>query len=1204
MKIAFILSLFLHILVVGGILLADSTDLIVPSSPPVQDRAKIVPPESLSVPPSLPSVEGKKKITPEENPLIPPSLTPVGEKPKNISPETNLIVPTPPMVQEKPKNVPRENILEVPSLQKIQDRQVNTPPFEPLQVPQLNDVNLPSIVELNDFRGGLNLVSFPTHVGKNEAIELENALWNPQGELYKRPGYTICDPSIDGINFLYRYYKEQPDSNGCYKYRIVGNDTALWYAKMDSCTFHYLTGTGGISGRWDGCTYKNKFVGTHEGIFAIVWDGDTLSYLIGMATDSIRSQPPNGLIPTNIGYRCPFTGVPSDTEGCASCTLVVTFNEQGWETNKWIGYTAVYKTLSDPWGRRDFIVGNTSNVLYIRAGHSSGIILPGAYFSIYGWFGTDTVWREGTIDSVAPCYYYYDSDHDEDDALVRVFDSSFVWDSTFSYKDYVFEITGASNVKVWLCDYWNFFCLWDTRGFIVPAYTHHCFQKGDKYKIYKIGFYKGSKFCESYDDHLWLAWTGLGEQQNKNILLWSNLNDIGSWDPENHIIIESPDGDFITGMKTFSGSYVDVPRDELIVGQNNALYKVVPNASDLGYDIWTIATGVGVASNATMSTAEGKVMLFADQHGVFAYDRQNVQPIGKKIDPIIKEQDKTLLEKASAIYDPETRTYYLSYDPIDTLTTTLVVSWNDARATHSPGYHQYHIYCQRINCLGHLLGNVIQVDDSSTDYNRESAIGMDEDRNFIIVWRADPENTSPYSCHVYGQRFYANGEKNGEQFQISHTQGAMFPAVDMNSSGEFAVVWQDTVTDFAYVRFYDSNGQAKNDSSRVSDSLHWDANPYIELDDNGQSVITFGASYSSESGSGARFQRYDDTVKVDTNIYIVTTGYIYPRIAGKSDGTFILTFESTDPHRVYFQRFNSDATPIDTLILVPYDGLPDEEATAPMPAMDEDGNFVISWYDSRNGDPLQADIYIQKFDNNADPIDTNIRITPSPIVDISFGFNCPDMIYLEGGHVVPWCHNPMSGITVGGDYIGSPLLISDYGVCLEANDAQVEGRGGTCLTIGDYSLAWSIDYGGWSKESFDAKAYCYQHSVFDSTKILFSDGENICYYGESQTDNGDPVILTYQSPYFRFSQYPWQVALISYATIESYGSGDLILEWYSDYGTLIATDTLTISGYDLQSLEQNGDIEGKNISLKITTSADDFKLSGYWLEYVIDKSRR
>src|SRR5262249_27513259 len=133
----------------------------------------------------------------------------------------------------------------------------------------------------------------------------------------------------------------------------------------------------------------------------------------------------------------------------------------------------------------------------------------------------------------------------------------------------------------------------------------------------------------------------------------------------------------------------------------------------------------------------------------------------------------------------------------------------------------------------------------------------------VVVWTTDHPNSSRHDIHA--QRFFPNGTKNGEEFVVSNpdvfASDSRHPRVAMNSSGEFAVVWEDHGVspspgsqDFFFVegKYYDSAGKPTSglqfdiDGGGVFDVSRRPAHaPDVAMDIFGNVVVSYTRDASS-----------------------------------------------------------------------------------------------------------------------------------------------------------------------------------------------------------------------------------------------------------------------------------------------------------------------------------------------------------------------
>lgn len=1183
-----------------------------PNLPDVRKESQSVKIDTSLSSPTLPDVERKIVVPQQINLLDSPRLPDVRRGEVGYSGETPLDALNLPDIRRASIKPPEDYLLSSLTLPDVKRGSFSFPDKIPLDAPKLPDVGLNQVREFKDFRGGLDLVSAKTKVAPNCAVELENALWNPEGEMYKRPGYSEHSTPPEILNFLYAFYTQAGD-----EWTMGGSDTALYFWHEDSSDWTYLIGTEGTKGRWDGATFEDMFVATHEGIVPVVWDGSTMME-IGTAEDSLIVANTN----TN-------TCILLDTNTCTACSVTVSFEGMGWDTNEWEGYILKYTrhrcdtSLYEDTRRVDIILGNNDHEIYIRA---SIFTFLGGFFDITGdtawilsWF-QDSLWREGTIDSVERISCH----------LLNIFDSTYVWDYTFNYESYMFEAVSGKGAgfRTFLR---NAHTGWDSLAFQLPNFTRHCFDTTTHYKIYKRTFTgKGAKFVENFDASLWLGWTGTGDEQEKNVVIWSALDDLGNWPSGNYLVIESDDGDFITGMAKFPGEYTDVPRQEMIVTKNNSLYKIVPSGS--AYNFWLIQSGVGCVSNSAISPAEG-MLLFPDQHGVWAYDKHKPVSISALIDPVFEEWDTENLEDASAVYNPQDRHYYLSL-PVDVDTAInanfITTFYRDSSGTDNQFVHL-------ITTLGGEQNGDIEItDDTASQY---CDIASDTLGNYCVLVNE--------TLNLYLFRFDSLNARVGETIRVNDTINKVTGGeahVDMNNNGRIVVVWEDFRDDSYPNGTYDIYGQCLRFSSgkagnNFAVNSNWDGNV------NGANQAS--VAINDDSVCVFAWQDWDDTTDFQTCIFAaidtfpITTvandyfkpfggwyhdgescvlnpigpqgacanGWWHPDVDA-GDTTFVIV--CTDDPLESYGRYIVMNYSLDTLNggitgQVEMNGSDHHSVS-----MNKKGRFIITWHHLKGlGD---YEVYAIEYDIGGEFTNTYFRVDNAP-TGISTMYPAV-AINGEDQYCIVWWDERCDFANYYRCYIwedgavSGEALLND--ICDLTNTYYYPEITATNIWLEidttKYTLAWNIDHHGWSKETFVASAYCYQHSIFDEVKILFANPEDtfVYNYGTQADDINDPVILTYQTPFSSFTSYPYFNNHIRFATIEAYlDTGRIYVDFYKDYSLLGSQDSIDCGNDCRQEIQVPNSLSGKNISLKITTGSDidEFTLSKFWWEYGVNRER-
>ncbi len=272
------------------------------------------------------------------------------------------------------------------------------------------------------------------------------------------------------------------------------------------------------------------------------------------------------------------------------------------------------------------------------------------------------------------------------------------------------------------------------------------------------------------------------------------------------------------------------------------------------------------------------------------------------------------------------------------------------------------------------------VNDDTTGgaYQYYPAIAQEPSGNFIIVW-SDERNGYQ---DIYAQRYNSSGSPIGYNFKVNDdviTAYPWYPAIAMDNSGNFVITWTDYRNgNFdIYAQRYNSSGTPLGSNFKVNDDTGTTGQiyPAISLDGSGNFIITwtdyrngnsdiYAQRYNS-SGTplGSNFKVNDDTG---------TAWQEYPAIAMDSTGNFVITWYDyrNGNFDIYAQRYDSSGSPLGSNFKVN-----DDVGTASQYyhaiSMNGSGNFVITWEDYRNGN---YDIYAQRYDSSGSPLGTNFKV--------------------------------------------------------------------------------------------------------------------------------------------------------------------------------------------------------------------------------------
>ena len=107
----------------------------------------------------------------------------------------------------------------------------------------------------------------------------------------------------------------------------------------------------------------------------------------------------------------------------------------------------------------------------------------------------------------------------------------------------------------------------------------------------------------------------------------------------------------------------------------------------------------------------------------------------------------------------------------------------------------YGVYAQRYDNTGAPQGTEFRVNTYTSIRQQNPAIAMDSDGNFVVTWEDQSQDGSGYG--VYAQSYDNTGAALGTEFRVNTTTfiRQRNPAIAMDSDGDFVVTWEDQIQD-------------------------------------------------------------------------------------------------------------------------------------------------------------------------------------------------------------------------------------------------------------------------------------------------------------------------------------------------------------------------------------------------------------------------
>ncbi|WP_109830039.1 putative Ig domain-containing protein [Reichenbachiella versicolor] len=301
-----------------------------------------------------------------------------------------------------------------------------------------------------------------------------------------------------------------------------------------------------------------------------------------------------------------------------------------------------------------------------------------------------------------------------------------------------------------------------------------------------------------------------------------------------------------------------------------------------------------------------------------------------------------------------------------------VITW-DLKNASGLDSDNYGVYAKRYNANGEAQGDEFLVNTYTSYGQKNPDIAIDDNGNFVIVWTSYGGFSSG-GDEIVAQRFDALGNKQGNEFRIntSASQTSANPSIAMDSDGDFVITWQDEYVDgddFGIeARIYNASGVAQTDEFLVNTSVtNYQTQPDVAMDSDGDFVITWKSDHDN-SYLDIYAQRYNASGIKQGDEFLVNTfkasgsgSAKKPSVAMNSKGEFVITWDTYNQegnftYDVYAQRYNSLGVAQEEELLV--NSITSNNQKHPSVGIDNEGDFIISWYDDQVGYNLYAQRYM------------------------------------------------------------------------------------------------------------------------------------------------------------------------------------------------------------------------------------------------------
>ena len=315
-------------------------------------------------------------------------------------------------------------------------------------------------------------------------------------------------------------------------------------------------------------------------------------------------------------------------------------------------------------------------------------------------------------------------------------------------------------------------------------------------------------------------------------------------------------------------------------------------------------------------------------------------------------------------------------------------------------------------------GTEFPVNTSTADYQEQSAVTVENDGDFIVVWSSHDGDGG-----IYGKMFAADGSATSDEFLISNvTEGTqVYPDVAVDpASGGFVVTWQHDSPpgdgtpgeSDIFARAFAADGTAVGDQAQVSPDEGDHFGPAIAFTTTGEYVIAWD-SFTASSENNVSARHFTSTNATEGATFAVSTGTeeFSPDVASAGDGSFVVAWESTDADGsgIAAQRFDSASGPVGTPIAV--NATTAGHQTSPSIAVQSGGSFIVTWLSG-------TDVLGQLFANNGSNVGVEIDVNDT---NPARAYTPSSATLNDGGFLVTWTDDALDVVGRSFESDGSPV---------------------------------------------------------------------------------------------------------------------------------------------------------------------------------------
>lgn len=170
------------------------------------------------------------------------------------------------------------------------------------------------------------------------------------------------------------------------------------------------------------------------------------------------------------------------------------------------------------------------------------------------------------------------------------------------------------------------------------------------------------------------------------------------------------------------------------------------------------------------------------------------------------------------------------------------------------------VFAQRYDAAGANVGEEFQVNSNIVESQLDSSITTLADGGFLVAW--ETRIVSGNGSNIFAQRFDSYSRPIGDEFQVNtNSVSQQAPAITALPDGGFVVTWQSHTQDGdgsgIYGQRYDADGELVGGEFQINtETTNWQYAPSVTALENGGFVVTWQSEEQDGDGEGIYAQQF------------------------------------------------------------------------------------------------------------------------------------------------------------------------------------------------------------------------------------------------------------------------------------------------------------------------------------------------------------